>query len=431
MKTAVLLLALKAGGADIVATGNYGTSQDDVVAYLNDQGIDARGSGSDSLERHLRHVDSVLDSNPDILLDNGADLARRVIDRGLAVLGGTEETTSGHNLLAGELAPRVNFPIIVINDSPLKALVENKHAVGQSTYESFCRHTNLMPQGKRVMVAGYGWCGRGIAQYMRANGCEVTVAEIDEIKALEAALDGFRVSDVATLIADADVAITATGVAGVIGADELSGAPNGLLLANAGHFPTEIDVPALNAVTAERIPLGGALARHVLADGRSIDLIAEGRMLNLAGSQPKGNTIESMDMGFAMQARSLERVARDHASLPHGAQPVPDDINRALAREFTRQMGTPSDPCRAGRIGRRCLLSRLLSSLSSRGCRRESRRDPAPSRPRRRGRGGGAAGALLHLFEGPVHHDAYRPGSCRRRLSDPCVRLHGPGRERR
>ncbi|MCY3661407.1 MAG: adenosylhomocysteinase [bacterium] len=341
VKTAVLLLALKAGGADIVATGNYGTSQDDVVAYLNDQDIDARGSGSDSLERHLGHVESVLDSNPDILLDNGADLARRVVDRGLAVLGGTEETTSGHNILAGELAQHLNFPIIVINDTPLKALVENKHAVGQSTYESFCRITNLMPQGKRFMVVGYGWCGRGIAHYMRANGAEVTVAEIDEIKALEAALDGFRVGAVATLIADADVAITATGVDGVIGVDELGLAPDGILLANTGHFDREIDVPALNAQTAERIPLGDVLARHVLADGRTIDLIAEGRMFNLAGSQPKGNTIESMDMGFALQARSLERVARDHASLPHGAQPVPDDINRALAREFTRQMGNP------------------------------------------------------------------------------------------
>ena len=341
VKTAVLLLALKAGGADVVATGNYGTSQDDVVAYLNEQGIDARGSGSDSLERHLGHVESVLDSNPDILLDNGADLARRVVDRGLAVLGGTEETTSGHNILAGELAPHLNFPIIVINDTPLKALVENKHAVGQSTYESFCRITNLMPQGKRFMIVGYGWCGRGIAHYMRANGAEVTVAEIDEIKALEAALDGFRVGDVAALIADADVAITATGVDGVIGVDELRLAPDGILLANTGHFDREIDVPALNAQTAERIPLGDVLVRHVLVDGRTIDLIAEGRMFNLAGSQPKGNTIESMDMGFAMQARSLERVARDHASLPHGAQPVPDDINRALAREFTRQMGNP------------------------------------------------------------------------------------------
>ena len=185
-----------------------------------------------------------------------------------------------------------------------------------------CRPALVGPSGAR-------WRGRGPRR------------EIDGIKALEAALDGFRVSDVATLIADADVAITATGVAGVIGADELSHAPSGLLLANAGHFSTEIDVPALHAETAERIPLGDALARHVLADGRSIDLIAEGRMLNLAGSQPKGNTIESMDMGFAMQARSLERVARDHASLPHGAQPVPDDINRALAHEFTRQMGNP------------------------------------------------------------------------------------------
>ncbi len=341
VKTAVLLLALKAGGADIVATGNYGTSQDDVVAHLNEQGIDARGSGSDSLERHLGHVESVLDSSPDILLDNGADLARRVVDRGMAVLGGTEETTSGHNILAGELAPHLNFPIIVINDTPLKALVENKHAVGQSTYESFCRITNLMPQGKRFMIVGYGWCGRGIAHYMRANGAEVTVAEIDEIKALEAALDGFRVGDIAALIADADVAITATGVDGVIGADELGLAPDGILLANTGHFDREIDVPALNAQTAERIPLGDVLVRHVLTDGRTIDLIAEGRMFNLAGSQPKGNSIESMDMGFAMQARSLERVARDHASLPHGAQPVPDDINRALAREFTRQMGNP------------------------------------------------------------------------------------------
>lgn len=342
VKTAVLLLALKAGGADIVATGNYGTSQDDVVAHLNTQGIDARGSGSDSLERHLGHVDSVVDSNPDILLDNGADLARRVVDRGLTVLGGTEETTSGHNILAGELAPQLNFPIIVINDTPLKALVENKHAVGQSTYESFCRLTNLMPQGKRVLVVGYGWCGRGVAQYIRANGCEVCVAEVDEIKALEAALDGFRVADsVATLIVDADIALTATGVDGVIGPAELERAPSGILLANVGHFDREIDVGALRALTAERIPLGDALARHVLGDGRTIDLIADGRMMNLAGSQPKGNSIESMDMGFALQARSLERVARDHASLPHGAQPVPDDINRALAREFTRQMGNP------------------------------------------------------------------------------------------
>ena len=341
VKTAVLLLALKAGGAEVVATGNYGTSQDDVVVYLNEQGIDARGSGSDPLEQHLRHVESILDSNPDILLDNGADLARRVVDRGLAVLGGTEETTSGHNILAGELAPSLNFPVIVINDSPLKALVENKHAVGQSTYESFCRITNLMPQGKRFMVVGYGWCGRGIAHYMRANGAEVTVAEVDEIKALEAALDGFRVGDVATLIADAEVAICATGVDGVIGADELALAPDGILLGNTGHFDREIDVGALNARTVERIPLGDVLARHILEDGRTVDLIAEGRMFNLAGSQPKGNTIESMDMGFAMQARSLERVARDHRSLPRGAQPVPDDINRALARQFTRRMGNP------------------------------------------------------------------------------------------
>lgn len=342
-KTAVLLLALKRGGADVVAVGNYGTTQDDVVAYLNQRGIDARGSGSDTHERHLLNVASVLDEEPDILLDNGADLARGAIARGMSLLGGTEETTSGHTILAGELASRVDFPVIVINDSPLKALVENKHAVGQSTYESFCRLTNLMPQGKRVLVIGYGWCGRGIAQYMRANGCNVAVVEIDEIKAMEAALDGFRVSyEIEKLLRDADVAITATGAMdAVIGAAELAVAPTGLILANTGHFDTEIDVTALNAVTDTVIPLGDSLARHVLHDGREIDLIAEGRMMNLAGSQPKGNSIESMDMGFAIQARSLERIATGHASLRHGAQPVPEDINRMLAAAFTRQMGNP------------------------------------------------------------------------------------------
>ncbi|MFT7650069.1 MAG: adenosylhomocysteinase [Candidatus Poriferisodalaceae bacterium] len=340
-KTAVLLLALKEGGADVVAAGNYGTTQDDVAAYLRANDVDARGRRSDSHEEHLMVVRSILDSKPDILLDNGADLARGAIDRNLTLLGGTEETTSGHNLLAGELAPLVNFPVIVINDSPLKALVENKHAVGQSVYESFCRHTNLMPQGKRVLVVGYGWCGRGIAHYMRANGCEVSVAEIDEVKAMEAALDGFRVThSVVRQIAAVDIVLTATGAAGsVIGAVELEALSDGTLLANAGHFDTEIDIQLLHSLTDSLIPLGPALMRHVLTDGRTVDVIAEGRMMNLAGIQAKGNTIESMDLGFSIQARSLERIATGHDALTPGAQPVPDDINRSLATEFTRQMG--------------------------------------------------------------------------------------------
>jgi adenosylhomocysteinase len=228
--------------------------------------------------------------------------------------------------------------MIVINDSPLKAIAENQHAVGQSVYESFCRLTNLMPQGKRFLVVGYGWCGRGVAHYARANGAHVVVAEVDEIKQMEAALDGFRVGSVHELIRDADVVITVTGAENVVDADALAEASSGVLLANAGHFPIEIDLAHLKESAEDQIEMGETITRYRLADGRFIDLVADGRMMNLSGPLPKGNTIESMDLGFAMQARSLERVARHHGDLPVGAQPVPDDINRSLALAFVDAM---------------------------------------------------------------------------------------------
>jgi adenosylhomocysteinase len=337
-KTAVLLETLRLGGAEVVASGNFGTTQHDIVAYLVGRGIDARGSLSDDLDTHLGVVSSVVDAVPDMLLDNGADLVSIVVERGMEVLGGTEETTSGHMRLDGEFKDRVRFPVIVINDSPLKAIAENKHAAGQSVYESFCRLTNLMPQGKRFLVVGYGWCGRGVAHYARSNGALVRVAEVDEIKRLEAALDGYRVGSVQELIPEADVVITVTGSANVVDSDALAIAPSGVLLANAGHFPTEIDVEDLRAHTDEEISLGESITRHVLNDGRMIDLVTGGRMMNLAGPYPKGNSIESMDLGFALQARSLERVALHHAELPPGAQPVPDDINRSLASAFVDAM---------------------------------------------------------------------------------------------
>ena len=337
-KTAVLLETLQRGGATVVAAGNYGTSQDDVVAYLNSRGIDARGSRSDNLETHLGVVGSVVAEKPDMLLDNGADLVNLVLANDIEVIGGTEETTSGHMRLNDEFRGRVNFPMIVINDSPLKAIAENQHAVGQSVYESFCRLTNLMPQGKRFLVVGYGWCGRGVAHYARANGAHVVVAEVDEIKQMEAALDGFRVGSVHELIPDADVVITVTGAENVVDADALAEASSGVLLANAGHFPIEIDVAHLKESAEDQIEMGETITRYRLGDGRFIDLVADGRMMNLSGPLPKGNTIESMDLGFAMQARSLERVARHHGDLPVGAQPVPDDINRSLALAFVDAM---------------------------------------------------------------------------------------------
>lgn len=339
-KTAVLLEVLAEGGAEIVGTGNHGSTQDDVVAFLQSQGIGIFGRRADSLADHHANLARVLDAEPDMLLDNGADLAAGIVERGRAasILGGTEETTSGGDRLRGELAGKVPFPSIVINDSPLKAIGENKHAVGQSVVESFMRITNLMIPGRRFCVIGYGWCGRGIAQYLRALGGRVAIVEIDEIKALEAALDGYRVAPLADLAPWAEVFITATGRAGVLPAQAIAVMQDGAVLANSGHFPWEIDTEGLKAMTTSATDLDGTLRRIDLANGRHVILVAEGRMFNLAGVEPKGNSIESMDIGFMLQALSLERVVRGEG-LAGGAQPVPDDINRRIARLMVATMG--------------------------------------------------------------------------------------------
>ncbi|WP_210508970.1 adenosylhomocysteinase [Naasia sp. SYSU D00057] len=343
-KTAVLLETLAAGGAEVVGTGNHGSTQDDVVAALRAQGLTIFGTRDDSLDQHHANLESVLDSRPQILLDNGADLAAGVVRRGIAgdVRGGTEETTSGAFRLRDELEGQVPFPVLVINDSPLKAIGENLHAVGQSAVESFQRITNLMIPGRRFVVVGYGWCGRGVARYLRALGGQVAVAEVDEIKAFEAALDGYLVDDLANLLPDAQAVITATGHPNVLPAALLPLLPSGTVLGNIGHFPFEIDTAALAGQAVSRQPLDEALEVYTMADGREIVLIAEGRMFNLAGRAPKGNSIASMDLGFTLQVRSLERVAVAPATLQAGAQPIPDDINRSIARRMVEVMRTGS-----------------------------------------------------------------------------------------
>lgn len=340
-KTAVLLECLAAGGAEIVATGNHGSTQDDVVAFLREQGMTIYGSRDDTLDRHHANVRAVAEAGPDILLDNGADLAAALTDGTMdasGIVGGTEETTSGGIRLRDELARRVPFPVIVINDSLLKAIGENKHAVGQSVVESFMRITNLMVNGKRFVVAGYGWCGRGVAQYLRALGGKVAVVEIDELKAFEAAMDGFRVSTLDDLADWGEVFITATGHPGILTAPFFERVASGAVLANCGHFPWEIDVPALRAYSSGGMQLDDAIERIDLPDGRHVILLADGRMMNLAGREPKGNSLESMDLGFLLQCLSLERVATGAGSLSAGAQPVPEDLEREIARRMLAAM---------------------------------------------------------------------------------------------
>ena len=359
-KTAVLLETLQAGGADIVATGNHGSTQDDTVSFLRGQCMTVHGRRADTLDDHHVNVAAVDAARPSILLDNGADLAAlaaaRVDAAALAagdatgatgIVGGTEETTSGGMRLRTELAGRIPFPVIVINDSVLKAIGENKHSVGQSIVESIMRITNLRIAGRRFLVAGYGWCGRGIAHYLRAMGGKVAVADRDELKAFEAAWDGYRVGALVDLAGWAEMVITATGQPDVVTTDVIDALADGVVLANAGHFPWEIDVPTLYAQATARTTVDEAIERIELPDGRSVVLLAAGRMMNLAGREPKGNSIEAMDLGFLLQALSLERIARavgggsegKPGALVAGAQPVPDDIERDIARRMLTAMG--------------------------------------------------------------------------------------------
>jgi adenosylhomocysteinase len=335
-KTAVLLETLQAGGAEIVATGNHGSTQDDIVAFLRSGGMTVFGTRDDAIEQHHANLAAVLDAGPDIILDNGADLAAGAVERGSSshIIGGTEETTSGGVRLRGELAGRTGFPSIVINDSMLKAIGENRHGVGQSIVESFMRITNVMIPGHHFLVVGYGWCGRGIAQYLRALGGQVAIAEVDILKAFEAALDGYRVAELDELAGWADVVITATGRPDVVAGRAFDRMRSGTILANSGHFPWEIDTASLRAQAVSAEVLDDSLERIELADGRHLILIADGRMFNLAGRNPKGNSLEAMDLGFLLQALSLECVARADGSLAAGAIPVPDDVNRRAATRF-------------------------------------------------------------------------------------------------
>ena len=332
-KTAVLLETLKIGGAKIVGTGNLGSTQDDIVEVLKSWGMTIYGERSTDKEEHLRNVAKTVSAKPDLLLDNGADLVELAIKNNLDgnISGGTEETTSGDDKLRAKFDGKINFPIIVINDSPLKQIVENKHAVGQGNVESIMRMTNLMINGRRFVIVGYGWCGRGMAQYIKSFGGRVSVVETDPIKKLEAIMDGFRVDTIKNLSSWGQFFCTATSRETVIGVDDFLLMPNGAILANSGHFPNEIDVSALRVLAVNTIKFGSDIEEFELPNGRKLILLAGGQMIQLAGTEPKGNSIEAMDLGFMLQALSLELMARDPQSLINGPQPVPIDINNRIA----------------------------------------------------------------------------------------------------
>lgn len=311
-KTVALLATLQRGGAELVSTGNLNTTQQEACDYLAARGVRIVGGPTSDPAEHDAYLWEVVRAKPDLLLDNGGDLFVRFIDEPYDSLrGGTEETTSGRMRLA-PLRDRIGLPVLVINDSPIKQFAENEHAVGQSVLESFMRLTNLSTNGKQVTVFGYGACGKGVAANFRNAHAIVSVVERDPVLRLRAMLDGYLVPAREDALRTADVVITVTGAQGVVTAADEPLLKDGAILANAGHFPWEIE--------------GIDTGRVTLLEG--------GHMVNLAGPRPLGNSIESMDLGFALQTRCLEAVATGAVGPEACVVPVPRQIDEQVAASF-------------------------------------------------------------------------------------------------
>lgn len=333
-KTAVLCRTLQAGGANVVLTGSPGTTKDAVAAALIAEGIPVYGQRSDERRQHMHNIHRVLEHQPHLLMDNGADLARTLIQHydHSALIGGTEETTTGANLLREETGAEVTFPIIVINDSPLKRIMENEHGVGQTIIEGFMRTTNLILPTRRFVIVGYGSCGRGIARYLRNLGSQVIVVETDPIAGLEAALDGFRVAKLEETFAFAQVYITVTGRPSAISMEHFNQMNDGTILANAGHFSWEMDLDGLRQEAAHTERLTTDIEQFTLTNGRRLMLLTQGEMLNLAGGS--GNPAETMDLGLSLQAASLLYLVQQRQHLVNGPQPVPHIVNSEIASQM-------------------------------------------------------------------------------------------------
>jgi adenosylhomocysteinase len=335
-KGVALMLVLQRGGARVISTGNLNSTQPGALDYLRDHGVETVGGPTQSHEERLGWIDEILDRRPDLILDNGGDMFVRWLERPHEGLrGGTEETTSGRILLA-PLRDRLGIPILVINDSPIKQFAENRHAVGQSTLESFQRLTNMATNGRRVVVLGYGGVGKGLAINFRNNHAQVAVLELDPVLRMEALWDGFAVPEREEALARADIVVTATAGQAVIGPRDLDVLPDGAILVNVGHLPVEIDVPGIAAspLVEAHEPADDGISTFRLRDGRSIHLLTDGHMVNLAGPRPLGNSIESMDIGFSLQARCLEAVATGAVGPESCVVPVPRRIDEEVARAW-------------------------------------------------------------------------------------------------
>lgn len=333
-KTAALVSLLADAGMEISLTGSPGTTKDDVADDLAALGVTVHARRADTEADHHRNIEKVLESDPDLTLDNGADLTRRLMSSDIPdhYLGGTEETTTGGILLRGDTAGRLARPVVVINDSPLKLIVENEYGVGQSVVQGFMNATNLMIPGTRAAVIGYGPCGKGVADTLAQLGARVSVADVDPLRALQAILRGHSVGSIVDVVSDAQFIFTATGTKHVIGAAEIDAIADGAVVTGVGHFPWEIDEQALADATDHTIQYGDGDRRTglFLHNGKQIIRLAQGRMINLTAAN--GNPIQAMDLGLTLQARSLAAVVTD--GLRAEVQSVPTAVEYRIAADL-------------------------------------------------------------------------------------------------
>jgi adenosylhomocysteinase len=347
-ETANLMLTLQAGGADLALCASNPLSTNDAVAaaLAHSHGIRTYAIKGEDNDTYYRHIAAALDHRPAITLDDGADLVttlHRERTAGLAeVIGGTEETTTGVLRLRAMAEKGVlRYPIIAVNEADTKHLFDNRYGTGQSTLDGIIRATNVLLAGKTFVVAGYGWCGRGLASRARGHGAEVVVTEVDPVKALEAAMDGFRVLPMAEAAAEGDIFVTVTGDVNVLDRAHFEVMKDGAILANSGHFNSEINLKALDGLAEDVAEVRPMVHQYLLPGGRRLHVLGEGRLINLAAAD--GHPAAVMDMSFANQALSVEHLARNHGEMEPRVYDVPADLDAEVARLKLRAMGITID----------------------------------------------------------------------------------------
>jgi len=346
-KTAYMAEVFKNAGAEVVVTGsNPLSTQDDVAAALVENGVTVFATHACTDDEYNEYLNKAVDFAPTIVIDDGGDIINLLHtkrrDAIKNILGGSEETTTGvHRLRALEKRGELAFPVIAANDAYCKFLFDNRYGTGQSTWEGIMRATNLVIAGKNVVIAGYGWCGKGAAMRAKGLGANVIVTEVDPIKAIEAVFDGFRVMTMSDAAKVGDIFLTVTGDKDVITGEHFPLMKNGAILANAGHFDVEVNIPQLQSQSVSRKTVRANVEEFLQEDGRKIYLLAQGRLVNLASGD--GHPAEIMDLSFAVQFFSVAHILHNHAKLENKVYLIPDEINTQIAEIKLDSLGVKID----------------------------------------------------------------------------------------